>query len=156
MTSEKISLIAAQEFTDNIGTVFCKVCHKPAYTIVREGDNVKIMQGHKTVMTTKAGSKLNIGSLSCPDGHKNKLNIGGNEMTTEKIPGVPNRPAPPDMEAMRKEQAERMKAAQKPGLEAQVKMLDDMIARQQQMMQEQIDRLTKQRDEVKARLAALG
>jgi hypothetical protein len=40
-------------------------------------------------------------------------------------------------------------------LEAQVKMLDDMIARQQKMMQEQIDRLTKQRDEVKAKLAAL-
>jgi hypothetical protein len=113
------------------------------------------MQGHKTVMSTKAGSELNIGSLSCPDGHKNKLNLGGSEMTTEKTPGVPNRPAPPDIEAMRKAQAERMKAAQKPGLEAQVKMLDDMIARQQKMMQEQIDRLTKQRDEVKAKLAAL-
>jgi uncharacterized protein (UPF0254 family) len=104
------------------------------------------MQGHRTVLNTGAKSTLKF-NMKCPDGHSVEVNIGGTNVVTDNVP---------DVEAVKKEQAERMKEAQKPGLEAQIKMLDDMIAQQQKMMQEQIDRLTKQRDEVKAKLAALG
>jgi hypothetical protein len=86
MTSEKVSLIAAQEFTNNVQTIFCKDtperkgCHKPVCTIIRNGDKIQVFQGKnpKPLITIGANSSFK-SNMKCPYGHVNVVQIGGNQ-----------------------------------------------------------------------------
>jgi hypothetical protein len=130
---------------------FCEICHKPAYAIITEGENVKIVQKGKTVMNTKAGSSLNIGSFSCPDGHPNKLNLKGDkEMTTGNAPKSP--------EELKKEMMAKAgmppmdpNAGKRMMLEAQIKGLTG--ARDAQ--QKSVDGLTARITDLQAQLSVL-
>jgi hypothetical protein len=87
MTTENV--IATQEFSNTTKVKICWNCHKPAYTIVTQGEDIKIYpaKSNQATMNFKAGSAINLGSILCPYCKaKNKLNLGGKEMVTENKP----------------------------------------------------------------------
>jgi hypothetical protein len=100
--------------------------------VVAEGDKVKIMQGSKTVINTASGSNLNL-NLNCPNGHRNKLNLGGNDMV------MPNKDKTAQNEARRR------------ALQVQIDSLTAVKAN----MQKQVDSMTARIATIQAQLNAI-
>jgi hypothetical protein len=65
----------ATDLDFNLVTRFCDTCHKPAYALITEGEEVRLVQSGRTLIHTKAGSHLTF-KIKCPDGHKNEVKIG--------------------------------------------------------------------------------
>lgn len=53
---------------------FCPQCHKEAYRITENGENIKVTTGGKTVFNISRKSSVSV-DLSCPVGHPVKLII---------------------------------------------------------------------------------
>lgn len=53
---------------------FCPRCHKEAYRLEEDGDNIKIIQGNKSVISLNKKSTVSM-SIACPSGHPVRLEI---------------------------------------------------------------------------------
>lgn len=65
---------------------YCPKCHKEAYRIEENGDNIKIIQGGRTVLNLGHSSNVSM-SLTCPSGHPVKLEIESKEEKEEEKDG---------------------------------------------------------------------
>jgi len=55
--------------------IFCKKCHQPAATVVKDGDGTKVMQNGKSILNIKGETKMNNFSINCPHGHPVRVNL---------------------------------------------------------------------------------
>lgn len=55
--------------------IFCSKCHRLAATVVKNGDEAKVVQNGKPILNIKGGTKMNNFSIKCPHGHKVRINI---------------------------------------------------------------------------------
>lgn len=60
--------------------VFCPKCHKEAYRLVEEGENIKVLQGKGVLLNINKKSSVSM-SLQCPSGHSVELKIGEGDGT---------------------------------------------------------------------------
>lgn len=60
---------------------FCPKCHREAFRIKENGENIEIIQGGRTFISMSKNSSTSI-SINCPLGHKVKLKVGGNGRET--------------------------------------------------------------------------
>jgi len=55
---------------------YCPRCHREAYRLIEEDDQIKIKQGNSTIISVNESSNVSM-SVNCPNGHSVKLKIGG-------------------------------------------------------------------------------
>jgi hypothetical protein len=55
--------------------VFCSKCHRLAATLVKDGDNTKVIQNGQTLLNIRGGTKMSNFSVNCPHGHSVRINI---------------------------------------------------------------------------------
>ena len=65
---------------------FCPKCHREAYRLVEEGEQVKVIQWGKTLLNISETSNVTM-NINCPAGHPVKLVIGG-ENVSANAPSV--------------------------------------------------------------------
>lgn len=53
---------------------YCPICHREAYRLVEEGEDIRVMQGTRSVMTVTRKSKVSLG-LFCPNRHPVQLEL---------------------------------------------------------------------------------
>ena len=61
---------------------YCPKCHKEAYRLIEEGDNIKVIQGGRTVLNLNKNSSVSM-SFACPSGHPVKMEL--NPKVEEKV-----------------------------------------------------------------------
>lgn len=55
--------------------VCCSKCHKVAYRLVENNDNIKVVQAGRTILNVNKKAKVSM-DIGCPSGHPVKLKIG--------------------------------------------------------------------------------
>lgn len=53
---------------------YCPKCHKEAYRLEKDKDNVKVIQNGRTFISVSQSSSVSM-SINCPSGHPVKLEI---------------------------------------------------------------------------------
>ena len=58
---------------------YCPKCHREAYRIEENGDQIRVIQGGSTTLNISKSSRVSM-SLTCPRGHPVKLEIKPEEV----------------------------------------------------------------------------
>lgn len=56
-------------------SIFCPKCHKLTAQIIRNEDGVKVIQNGKVLLSLGKGSSGNSLAVSCPSGHRVKVEV---------------------------------------------------------------------------------
>ena len=59
---------------------YCPKCHREAYRLVEEGENIKVIQGKGVLLNINKKSSVSM-NLQCPSGHSVELKIGERDGT---------------------------------------------------------------------------